>query len=180
MINQLVDLGLQHSTTPHTLSLAHLILRQPLSLPIRVISKHLIIDANIQVPPITTIRLASEHALHRLTGLNSQNLLQVKNRLLPVRVLGVGARGEAHGLMARAELDVEPGDQGVDVVGAADGEVEGEFEGQVSGLDGVEVDGEDGSGVGDDSFELDRVDEGFGEGCGFEGGVVEAPDVVPD
>ena len=40
--------------------------------------------------------------------------------------------------------------------------------------------GDDSAGVGDDGFELDGVDEGFGEGGAFERGVVEAVDVVPD
>ena len=82
--------------------------------------------------------------------------------------------------MAGGELDVEPGYQGVDVVCAADGEGEGMSEGEVGGLDGVEVEGEDGAGVGDDGFEVDGVDQGFGEGGEFEGRVVEAVDVVPD
>ena len=64
--------------------------------------------------------------------------------------------------MAGAEFDVEPGDQGVDVVCAADGEGEGEGEVQVAGLAGVEVEGEDCGRVGYDCFEFDGVDEGLG------------------
>jgi len=78
--------------------------------------------------------------------------------------------------VAGGELDVEPGDEGVDVVGAAHGHVEGEGEGEVGGGAGVEVEGQDGAGVGDDGFEVDGVDEGLGEGGEFEGGVVEAVD----
>lgn len=97
-----------------------------------------------------------------------------------MRVLGVRARAEPYGLVAGGELDIEPGDEGVDEVVAAarEGEVGGE--GQVFGGDFVEVDGQDGDGVGDYGFHLYRVDEGFGERGAFEGGEVEAPDVVPD
>jgi hypothetical protein len=68
----------------------------------------------------------------------------------------------------------------VDVVGPADGEAEGEGEVEVGGGAGVEVEGDDGAWVGVDGFELDGVDEGLGEGGEFEGGVVEAVDVVPN
>jgi hypothetical protein len=68
----------------------------------------------------------------------------------------------------------------VDVVGASDGKVERETEVEVRGLNGVEVEGQDGAGVGYDGFQFDGVDERFGEGGEFEGRVVEAVDVVPN
>ena len=95
-------------------------------------------------------------------------------------VLCVRTSGEADGLVAGGELDVEPGDDGVDEVAAADFHVEGAVEGEVGDGAGVEVKGDDRGGVGDDSLDVDGVDEGLGNGGCLEGGVVEAPDVVPD
>jgi hypothetical protein len=92
----------------------------------------------------------------------------------------VGTRGEADGLVAGGELDVEPGDKGVDEIVTLDAKVEGNVEGEVGGGAGVEIEGEDGGRVGDDGLELDGVDEGLGEGGLLEGSVVEAVDVVPD
>lgn len=58
-----------------------------------------------------------------------------------MRVFGVRARAEADRLVAGREVDVEPGDQGVDEVGAAAVEGEGGGEGEVGGGAGVEVEG---------------------------------------
>lgn len=123
---------------------------------------------------------AGEHALDLLAGLDGEDVLEVEDGLLPVGVLGVGTGGELDGLVAGGELDVEPRDHGVDVVGAAHGEGEGELEGEVCDGAGVQVDGDDRSGVGDNGLELDGVDEGLGESGVLQRAVVEAPDVVPD
>jgi hypothetical protein len=88
--------------------------------------------------------------------------------------------GEADRLVAGGEFDIEPGDEGVDVVGSADREVEGSGEGEVLGSAGVEIEGEDSARFSDDGFEVDSVHEGLGEGGEFERGVVEAVDAVPD
>jgi hypothetical protein len=119
-------------------------------------------------------------SLNLLSGLDGQNIREVEHGLLPVGVLCVWSGAESDGLVACGEFDVEPGDEGVDVVGAADGELEWEGESEIGDGAGVEVEGEDGAWIGDDGLELDGVDEGFGEGGEFERGVVEAVDVVPD
>ena len=49
--------------------------------------------------------------------LDCQDVPKVEDGLLPVSVLCVGPGGELDGLVAGAELDVEPGDEGVDEVG---------------------------------------------------------------
>lgn len=43
--------------------------------------------------------------------LHGENFVEVKDCLLPVGVLGLGASGKRHGLVAGAELDVEVADQ---------------------------------------------------------------------
>jgi len=159
---------------------AHLILAMALSNTALILRIVLVINRDIQIPPVVNIGPAAQLPRHRLAGLDGQDVGKVEDGLLPVRVLCVRARGEADGLVAGGELDVEPGDEGVDVVGAAHGQLEGEGEGEVVGRDGVEVEGQNGAGVGHDGFQLDGVDEGFCEGGDFERGVVEAVDVVPD
>jgi len=88
--------------------------------------------------------------------------------------------GEADGLVAGGEVDVEPCDKRVDKIISAAVEGEGGGKSQVGGRAGVEVEREDGGGVRNHGFDLDGINKGFGERSLLEGGVVEAVDVVPD
>jgi hypothetical protein len=160
--------------------LAHLVLALATNGAALVVGLGLVLETNVEVAGVVLVGSAREHALDLLAGLDGEDVLEVEDGLLPVCVLGVGTGGELDGLVAGGELDVEPRDHGVDVVGAAHGEGEGELEGEVRDGAGVEVDGDDGGGVGDDGLELDGVDEGLGEGGVLQRAVVEAPDVVPD
>ena len=65
------------------------------------------------------------------------------------------------GLVAGTELDVEPGDQGMDKVVTADLKLKWRRESQVLNLDCVEVEGNDSNRVRDDSFHFDSIDEGL-------------------
>jgi hypothetical protein len=143
--------------------LAHLVLALAADRAALVVGLSLVLETNVEVAGVVLVGGAREHALDLLAGLDGENVLEVENGLLPVCVFGVGT-----------------GDHGVDVVGAAHGEGEGELEGEVCDGAGVEVDGDDRGGVGDDGLELDGVDEGLGEGGVLQRAVVEAPDVVPD
>jgi len=139
----------------------------PLRHPPRLLRLHLIINRDIQVSSVIHIRPTAELPTDTLTGFGSKYVGEIEDGLLPVRVLGMRARAKPYRLMTGGKLDVEPGYQGVDVVGAPAGEVEGQAEGEVGWGAGVEVEGDDGAGVCDDSFEIDGVDEGFGEGGEF-------------
>lgn len=68
----------------------------------------------------------------------------------------------------------------MDKVVALDVESELLAEGQVGDGASVQVQGQDGRGVGDDGLDIDSVDKGLGEGSLLERGVVEAVDVIPD
>lgn len=160
--------------------LAHLVAARTLGGALGVVGDEAVLELDVEVAGVLAVRPVVERALDLLALLDGEDLVEVEDGLLPVGVLGVGAGGEADGLVAGRELDVEPGDHGVDEVVAAGGEVEGAREGQVGGCALVEVEGEDARGVGDDGLDLDRVNQGFREGGFLEGGVVEAVDVVPD
>lgn len=160
--------------------LAHLVLAVASGLAALVLGRGLVSDSNVEIAAVVVVGSAGELALDLLAGLDGEDVLEVEDGLLPVGVLSVRAGGEADRLVAGGELDVEPRDHGVDVVGAAYGEVEGELESEVGDGAGVQVDGDDGRRVGDDGLELDGVDERLGEGAVLERAVVEAPDVVPD
>lgn len=82
--------------------------------------------------------------------------------------------------MAGREVDIEPGDEGVDVVIASCSEAEWDFERQVRSSDGVEVESDDGTRVADQGLELNSIDEGLGESNILHGRIVEAVDIVPD
>lgn len=139
-----------------------------------------ILNLDVQVASIPLVGPAEQRAVQLFARLDRQVVVEVKDGLLPMRVLCVGAGGKLDGLVAGAKLNVEPGNDGVDVVGAADGQRVGQVEGEVGDGDGVEVEGDERGGVGDDGLEFDRVDKGFGEGGALERRVVEAPDVIPD
>jgi hypothetical protein len=79
--------------------------------------------------------------------------------LFPVRIFGVRACGEADGFMACCEVDVEPGDQGMYEVISSDVKGEGRGESEITGLAGVEVEGENSSWICDYRFDFDGVNE---------------------
>jgi hypothetical protein len=139
-----------------------------------------VLDLNVQISSVSLVGLAEKSAVKLLTGLDGKVVVKVENGLLPVGVFCVGASRELDGLVAGRELNIEPSDDGVDVVGTADGEGVREVECEILNLAGVEIEGDERDGVGDDGLEVDSVDKGLGEGGTLERGVVEAPDVVPD
>lgn len=161
-------------------ALAHLVLTVPTPDPRRILRLHLVIDHDIQISAILLVGSTRQAALYFLSRLHRQHIGKVEDCLLPVGVLRVRAGGEADWFVACGEFDVEPGDQSVYVVGAADVESERKAKVHVCGSTGVEIEGEDGGRVGDDGFEFDGVDEWFGKGGHFEGCVIEAVDVIPD
>ncbi len=95
-------------------------------------------------------------------------------------ILGVWTGRELDGYVACREVDIEPRNDCVDEITSLRMQLEGGGEGELFGGDVVEIDGEDSAGVGDAGFHFDGVNEGFGKGAVFEGGEVEAVDVVPD
>ena len=160
--------------------LAHAVIARSLGSAVRVIGDEAVRDVNVKVTAVLRVGLDIELALDLLTSLDGQNVLEVEDGLLPVGVLGVGAGGEADGLVAGGEVDVEPGDEGVDEIIALGFQLEVAGEGEVGGGAGVQVKSQDQGRVSDDGLEVDGVDEGLGESSLLQGGVVEAVDVVPD
>jgi len=160
--------------------LAHDVGALALGLTTLLVGLERILNLDVQISSVAVVGLAEKSSVELLAGLDGEVVVEVEDGLLPVGVLCVGAGAELDGLVAGGELNVEPGDQSVDVVGAADGEGVGKVEGEVGDLAGVEVEGDERSGVSDDSLKVDSIDEGLGESGALEGSVVEAPDVVPD
>lgn len=160
--------------------LAHDVGALALGLTTLLVGLERILNLDVQISSVAVVGLAEQGTVELLAGLDGEVVVEVEDGLLPVSVLCVGAGAELDGLVAGGEFNVEPGDQSVDVVGAADGEGVRKVEGEIGDLAGVEVEGDERSGVGDDSLKVDSIDEGLGESSALEGSVVEAPDVVPD
>lgn len=160
--------------------LAHDVGALALGLTTLLVGLERILNLDVQISSVAVVGLAEKSTVELLASLDGQVVVEVEDGLLPVSVLCVGAGAELDGLVAGGELNVEPGDQSVDVVGAADGEGVGKVEGEIGDLAGVEVEGDERSGVGDDSLKVDGIDEGLSESGALERSVVEAPDVVPD
>ena len=76
-------------------------------------------------------------------------------------ILCMRASAELDRFMARGKVNVEPSDKGVDKVVSASLKAEWNGESEFGGSDGVQVDGEYGSGVGHDGFEVDGIYEGL-------------------
>ena len=87
---------------------------------------------------------------------------------------------ESYGLVAGPELDVEPGDQGVNEVAAAHIKGEGGLEGEFFGGDGVEVKSDDSGRIGDYGFHFNSVNQWLSERCSFQRRVVEPVNIVPN
>jgi hypothetical protein len=147
---------------------------------VHVVRVELVRDVNVEVAVVLFAGSRIEHACDGFAFLDCEHVLEVEDGLFPVRVLCVRARGELDGLVASGELNVEPGNDGMDKVAAADLEAVRAVKGQIGYGARVQVEGEDGRGVGDDGFDVDGVDEGLGHGSCLEGRVVKAPDVIPD
>jgi len=160
--------------------LAHLVCARALCLPVHVVCVQLVVDGDVEVAVVLLARLVLEETGDGLAFLDGQDVLKVEDGLLPVRVLCVRAGGKLDGLVAAGEFDVEPGDQGMDEVVATNLELVRQLEGEVRDSARVEIECDDGGGVGDNGLDVDGVDERLGQSGVLEGGVVEAPDVVPD
>lgn len=160
--------------------LAHAVVELALGRADLVVGLEVVGNVDVEIAAVLVVGLHDDAALDLLAVLDGQDVLEIEDGLFPVGVLGVRAGREADGLVAGGEVNVEPRDKGVDKVVALD--VEGELlaEGQVGNGASVQVQGQDGRGVGDDGLDVDGVDEGLGEGSLLEGGVVEAVDVIPD
>lgn len=124
-----------------------------------IVDLEAVVDLNVQVAAVLVVGLDVELALDLLAVLDGEDVLDVEDGLFPVSVLGVRAGGEADGLVAGGEVDVEPGNEGVDEIIALSGEGEGGVESEVGDGAGVEVEGEHGDGIGDDGLQVDSIDQ---------------------
>lgn len=121
-----VETQLQHPAQLRTARrLAHLVHAGTLGLPVHVVGLELVVNGDVEVTVVLLAGLVLEDTRDGLTLLDGQDVLEVKDRLLPVSVFCVGAGGELDGLVAAGKLDVEPGNQRVDEVATADLELVG-------------------------------------------------------
>ena len=82
--------------------------------------------------------------------------------------------------MAGSKVDIEPGNESMDEIAAPTIQRKGGLKSQIGGRDSVEIDGEDGSGVGNDSFHFDGINKWLGQGAVFQRRKVKPVDIVPD
>lgn len=74
----------------------------------------------IKVPVVPLVGLHCELADDLFARLDGEIIVQIKHCLFPVSVSRLRGCGEACALVAFGELDIEVGDEGVDVVVATD------------------------------------------------------------
>jgi hypothetical protein len=97
-------------------SSTHLIFTTTLSFPHRIIRNQLVTNLHIQIPLILTIWLILQNTSDLLSLLDCQDFPQIKDRLFPMCVFRVRSRTKVDGFMTRREIDIEPGDKGVNEV----------------------------------------------------------------
>lgn len=106
--------------TPEVLQhLAHLVLAVSVRYSALLLRLKLVVDRDVQVSPVPVVRSACQLARYILASLYGEDIGKVEDSLLPVRVLGVWASAESDGLVAGGELDIEPCDEGVNIVCSA-------------------------------------------------------------
>lgn len=162
------------------MQLAHDVGTLALGLTTLLVGFEVVLNLDIQISSVSLVGLAEKGTVELLASLNGEVVVKVEDGLFPVGVLCVRTSRELDGLVAGREFNVEPGNQGVHVVGAADGERVWEVESEIGDFAGVQIEGDESCGVGDDGLEVNSVDKRLGEGGTLERGVVEAPDVIPD
>ena len=104
--------------------LAHAVLAVVLRRAVEILSLEFVGNADVKVAAVLGVGLDLKIALDRLAFLDSEDVLEVEDGLLPVSVLCVRASREANGLVAGGKVNVKPRDESVDKVIAFDGEVE--------------------------------------------------------
>lgn len=143
-------------------------------------SLELIVDLDIQVALVLRIGFVGKEASNHLALLDSEDLTYVEDSLFPMCVFRMWAGGKSDRLVARAEIDIEPCDQGVDEVVPVgpEGELLGEC--KVCCGNSVEINGEYWARIGDQGFQFDCIDQRLSKSDFLHRRIVEAINVVPD
>lgn len=145
----------------NNIRLAHLVLALARGNSVSIGGLEVVGNLNVQVTAVLIVGLDVKLAVDLLAVLCGQDILDVENGLFPVSVLGVRAGREADGLVAGGEVDVEPRNESVDEVVSLGSQSKACVEGEIGGGAGVEIEGQDGDRVGNDSLKIDSVDQGF-------------------
>lgn len=130
----------------------------------RVRGLELVRDADIQITLVLFVGPIFQKPRDSLSLLNGQNIAEIEYGLLPVCVLGMGASGEADGLVARGKVNIKPRNQCMDEIVASGDERVWSAEAQVRRVDRVEINREDWARIGDQSLHLDGIDKGLCQG----------------
>ena len=80
----------------------------------------LIGEIDIQIPLFQSVRPRGQESRHLFTFFHCQDLAEVKYSLLPVGIFRVRTCRKGDRLMASAEFNIEPCDEGVDKIRSSD------------------------------------------------------------
>jgi len=151
-----------------------------------------IIDGDIQVSFILTVRSTCEFPIDNLVALQSikgdekrtytynKRILQVKHSLFPVRVLCVWPCTEPHRFMTRLESNIKPRNNRVYEIVSCSTEFEICEESEIADRTSIEIEVEDSIRVGDDGFEFDGINQGLSQCDCCNGGEVETIHGFPE
>lgn len=150
------------------------------SLGVRELPLELVRNGDIQIPIVLLVWLAADLPLDDLLVLHGQNIINIKNRLLPMGVLGIRSSGEIDRLVTGGEGDVKIHNEGMDVIVRVDLDLEIRGEGQFGLGHSVEVEGLESTRLRNHCSGINNVNQGLSNGDFLDGGHVEAVDIVPE
>lgn len=97
-------------------TLTHPVLARASRFPSRIVGFEFVIDFDIQITLVLGVGFVGQEASEVLTLFNGDHLADVEDGLFPMCVFCVGTGRESDWFVAGAEIDIEPGNDGMDEV----------------------------------------------------------------
>lgn len=140
---------------------SHLVFARPLCHPQMIICFKVVLDCDVKVTLLLLIWFTRQGASNLLALFNRQDFPQIKNCLLPMCISCMWASCKFYGLVACSEVDIKPGNEGMNEVAPAAIQDEWSLESQIRRGDGVKIDHEHCRGIGNTSLHFDGINKGF-------------------
>ena len=118
----------------------HLVVKTSFGKPALIIRLKLVRDRDIKISLLLFVRFACQEACHLFVLLNSQDVPEIENSLLPVSVLAMRTSGEGDWLVTCCKFNVKPSNQSVYEVDPPHVQDIWGLKGKIGGGNGVEVD----------------------------------------
>lgn len=99
-----------------------------------------VIDDDIQITRVSTVRSAVNGTSDLFPLVHRQCVRSIEDSLFPVGVFGTGTSGEVDGFVALGEADIEPADEGMDIIVTSSCDFKRYLESQIFLCHGQDID----------------------------------------